>query len=39
MVRELPEAEGVTIAKVGHAPSLEEPEALDAITRFLDKCG
>jgi hypothetical protein len=29
--------EGVTIAGVGHAPTLEEPAALDAIDRLLER--
>lgn len=35
MERRLPEAEAVTIARVGHAPTLEEPEAVAAIERLL----
>ncbi|HSG33768.1 MAG TPA: alpha/beta hydrolase [Sphingomonadaceae bacterium] len=38
MGRELPEAELVTVAGVGHAPSLDEPEAREAIARLLAKC-
>ncbi len=39
MAREIPEAETVTIPRVGHAPSLDEPEARAAIARLLAKCG
>ncbi len=35
MVRRLPNAETVTIARVGHAPTLDEPEATAAIERLL----
>ena len=35
----LPGAEAVTIAKVGHAPTLDEPEAVAAIERLLARCG
>jgi len=35
MLARLPGAEGVTIPNVGHAPTLDEPEARAAIDRFL----
>lgn len=35
----LPEAEAVTVAGVGHAPTLDEPEALAAIQRLLGRVG
>lgn len=35
MVRRLPYAETVTIARVGHAPTLDEPEVAPAIARLL----
>lgn len=34
----LPGSETVTIADVGHAPTLDEPEALAAIERLLARC-
>ncbi|MCW1430450.1 alpha/beta fold hydrolase [Novosphingobium sp. JCM 18896] len=34
----LPGAETVTIAQVGHAPTLDEPEAVAAIERLLTRC-
>jgi pimeloyl-ACP methyl ester carboxylesterase len=37
MTERLPAMEGVTIADVGHAPTLEEPAALDAIDRLLER--
>jgi pimeloyl-ACP methyl ester carboxylesterase len=37
MTARLPAMEGVTIAGVGHAPTLEEPAALDAIDRLLER--
>lgn len=39
MQRRLPEAEAVTIARVGHAPTLDEPEARAAIDRLLARVG
>jgi len=36
MVELVPGAEAVTIPGVGHAPTLEEPEALEAIARLLE---
>lgn len=35
MAERLPEAEAVTVPRVGHAPTLEEPEAIAAIDRLL----
>lgn len=35
MVRRVPELEVVTVARTGHAPTLDEPEALAAIDRLL----
>lgn len=37
MAARLPGMESVTIARTGHAPTLDEPEALDAIARLLDQ--
>ena len=37
MGRRLPEAELVTVPRIGHAPSLDEPEVAAAIERLLDK--
>jgi len=37
MVEEVPGAELVTIPRVGHAPTLDEPEAVTAIERLLDR--
>lgn len=34
----LPGAEAVTLAHVGHAPTLDEPEAVAAIERLLARC-
>lgn len=34
----LPGAEAVTLANVGHAPTLDEPEAVAAIERLLTRC-
>jgi len=39
MVKALPEADFLTIGEVGHAPTLDEPEAVAAIDRFLDRFG
>lgn len=39
MTRRLPESEAVTIAGVGHAPTLDEPEAVAAIDRLLTRIG
>jgi pimeloyl-ACP methyl ester carboxylesterase len=35
MARRMPEAETITVARVGHAPTLDEPEVLAAIDRAL----
>lgn len=37
MLREAPGAELVTVARVGHAPTLDEPEAVAAIERLLER--
>ncbi len=37
MEREAPGVEAVTIARTGHAPTLDEPEARQAIARLLEK--
>jgi pimeloyl-ACP methyl ester carboxylesterase len=37
MADTLPGCETVTVGRVGHAPTLEEPEALAAIARLLEK--
>jgi pimeloyl-ACP methyl ester carboxylesterase len=37
MAREIPDAEIVTVPDVGHAPDLDEPEAVAAIDRLLDR--
>lgn len=39
MQRRLPEAEFVTLARIGHAPTLDEPEAAAAIDRLLAQVG
>jgi len=39
MVRRVPGAEAVTIDRVGHAPTLDEPGAVDAIARLLSRVG
>ncbi|HWI84826.1 MAG TPA: alpha/beta hydrolase [Sphingomonas sp.] len=36
MARRLPEVDFVTLPRIGHAPTLEEPEAVAAIDRLLD---
>ena len=36
MTRRVPSAQAVTLADVGHAPTLDEPEAVAAIARLLD---
>jgi hypothetical protein len=33
----LPHMEAVTVARRGHAPYLDEPEAVEAIDRFLQQ--
>lgn len=35
MVRRLPQAEAVTVERIGHAPTLDEPKAIAAIDRLL----
>ena len=35
MAQRMPEAEVLTVPRVGHAPTLDEPEAVAAITRLL----
>jgi len=37
MQRRIPEAEAITVPRVGHAPTLDEPEAVAAIERMLAK--
>lgn len=37
MAREVPELEAITVPRVGHAPTLDEPEARQAIARLLAK--
>ena len=37
MVAEVPEAELVTLPRLGHAPTLDEPAAVAAIERLLDR--
>lgn len=37
MGQEIPDVELVTVPRAGHAPSLDEPESLDAIARLLDR--
>jgi len=39
MVKALNKAEYVTVDHVGHAPSLEEPQALKAIDRLIERAG
>lgn len=39
MAARLPQAEAVTIPRVGHAPTLDEPEAVAAIDRLLARLG
>jgi pimeloyl-ACP methyl ester carboxylesterase len=39
MQAEIPAAETVTVPRVGHPPTLAEPESLDAIARWLGKLG
>jgi pimeloyl-ACP methyl ester carboxylesterase len=39
MQARIPEAEAVEVPRVGHAPMLDEPEALAAIERLLGKVG
>jgi pimeloyl-ACP methyl ester carboxylesterase len=35
MHKQLPDAEAVTVPRIGHAPTLDEPEAVAAISRWL----
>ena len=37
MATEIPDVEVVTVPRVGHAPDLDEPEAVDAIDRLLER--
>ena len=37
MIAEMPEAELVTLPRLGHAPTLDEPAAVAAIERLLDR--
>ena len=37
MVTEIPDVEVVTVPGVGHAPDLDEPEAVAAIDRLLER--
>ena len=37
MKAEIPDVEVVTVPGVGHAPDLDEPEAVAAIDRLLDR--
>ena len=37
MIAQVPEAELVTLPRIGHAPTLDEPEAVAAIERLLDR--
>ena len=37
MATEIPDVEIVTVPRVGHAPDLDEPEAIDAIDRLLER--
>jgi len=37
MATEIPDVEVVTVPRVGHAPDLDEPEAIDAIDRLLER--
>jgi len=37
MLAEVPTMESVTVPHVGHAPTLDEPEAIDAIDRLLER--
>ena len=39
MLEKLDEGEFVSVPRVGHAPTLEEPASLDAITRLLQRVG
>ena len=37
MSAEMPLMQSVTVPQVGHAPTLDEPEALEAIDDFLER--
>ncbi|HKH28236.1 MAG TPA: alpha/beta hydrolase [Sphingomicrobium sp.] len=37
MATEIPDVEVVTVPRVGHAPDLDEPEAIDGIDRLLER--
>lgn len=39
MIQRVPEAEALTLGNVGHAPTLDEPEAVAAIERLLARAG
>jgi pimeloyl-ACP methyl ester carboxylesterase len=39
MAKALPDAEAVTVPRVGHAPMLDEPAAVAAIDRLLARVG
>ena len=39
MTKVLPEAEAITVPGVGHAPMLDEPEAVAALDRLLARLG
>jgi pimeloyl-ACP methyl ester carboxylesterase len=39
MLAENPAMEAVTVPRVGHAPTLDEPEAVAAIDRLLSRVG
>lgn len=38
MAARLPDAEAVTLPRIGHAPTLDEPESMAAIERLLARC-
>lgn len=37
MARRIPDAQAVSVSRVGHAPTLDEPEAANAIERLLER--
>jgi hypothetical protein len=37
MIAENPQLDAVTVPRVGHAPTLDEPVAVEAIERFLGR--
>lgn len=39
MLEALPQAEALTVPSIGHTPTLDEPQAVEAIDRFLAKIG